>query len=63
MPPACIKADGLQGWMIGPKHFLMFVDNLAHSMCSPCYLFADDVKVPVIELDEDVKRVKVLSRR
>lgn len=48
--------------VLGPTSFLIFINDLAKSICNLCYLFADDVKVDV-DVKEKIEAVKAWSNK
>lgn len=58
MAPANTSSGGFQGSLLESTFFLAFISDLVKSMYNPSYLFAGDVKVADVDLEEDVEGVK-----
>lgn len=59
--PTKMLSGATQRSVLGPTLFLIFNNNLARSMCNPCYRFAGDFKVLGIDLEKNNVALKFLS--
>jgi hypothetical protein len=41
-----------QGSVLGPLFFIIYINDLVSNLTTPCYIFADDTKIPSVNIHQ-----------
>ena len=50
-----------QGSVLGPIFFILHINDLVSKLVTPCYIFADDTKIPSININVNQCRMLQLN--